>query len=133
MPGRLARQLDDLRRALEQLHAAAAAVQEGLSRRPPPVTVERLVIEHLEFNVGGIGIQHLSGELNLGLTTRFQPGERQTQQGGGSQTGRPSTLPGSVVTRRLQAGPDPGAAEVPGPGVQPIWPPPRSREGETGE
>lgn len=130
MPGRLAQQLHDLRRALEQLHAAVAAMQEGLGRRPPPVTVEHLVIEHLEFNLGGIGVQHLSGELNLGLTTRFQLGERQAQQGGGQtgggvqtggtgQPGRPATLPGSVVTRQLQAGPTQAPPTRRGPGCSP--------------
>lgn len=140
----LAKQVLEMRQAIEQLQVAMQSMYRAGHRAPVHMEVEHLEVERLEFNIDSIDVDELGGELNIGLTSMFKPGGpkggKEQKNGkepkighcqpGGMNGQREQkargALPGSVVSRWLQGGtPAPHGK----PEARPIWPPPE-REGQ---
>jgi hypothetical protein len=80
-----------------------------------PMHVERLEVERLEFKLDSIDVGELSGELNIGLTNRFNLGD------GGQPEAAPA--PGEAIA--------PSTAPPP---IRTLWPPsPAQAGGDDGD
>jgi hypothetical protein len=103
-------QVAQICRAVTQLQGI---VGQLISRPPVRMTVQHMDVAHLAFNVAGIDVEELSGQLNLGLTHLFQvdAGARE-QPGPGTEAGAPG------------AGTAPApAGEAPPVDTRQLWPP----------
>lgn len=114
--------------ALTQVAARLAAIEQTLQdfqtlamslltlAARAPLHVDHLEVERLEFKVDSVDVGELSGELNIGLTSRFNLG----QNGTAGEARRPEE---STVAK--SEGPTP----APPPPTSPIWPPPTAAPG----
>lgn len=64
----LAEQLQEMRLAMEQLAGVTRLLANAVRRAPVHLDVEHLQIERVEFNLDGIEVGELGGELNIGIT-----------------------------------------------------------------
>lgn len=87
----LAEQMQEIRRAMEQLAGVTRLLAEAMRRAPVHLDVEHLQIERVEFNVDGIDVGELGGELNIGITAM--------QKARSAEPERPDTRADSEVHR----------------------------------
>lgn len=116
----------DLARQVAQLRLSVLQLQQIVGRiiRHPPVElhVEHMAVEHLAFNVAGIDVEELSGQLNLGLTHIFQPRAGRDRPEGATEPGPPPEAAAESLS-------DEGAGMI-DQGAVPLWPPASGEEVE---
>lgn len=108
-----AAQIEQVRQAVLQLQRIVGY----LAARPPVhMSVAHMAVEHLAFNVAGIDVEELSGQLNLGMTHLLQvarPAE--------GSTAEPPKEP--VATAPTATCPEPPGEQPEEPSASPLWPP----------
>lgn len=120
----LAERLNSMEQRLEEIQALLWALLPLAARSPVHLDVERLEVERLDFRVENIGVEELSGEMNIGLTSMFKVGQGATAP---IQPDQEPPLPPPAP-----ALPQPEQLREPEPLTeQRLWPPTHSNEEQT--
>lgn len=76
----LVQQVHELGKVVAQLTELTRNLARAVSHAPVHLEVEHLQIERVEFNLEGIDVEELGGELNIGITVIHKPRETRHEQ-----------------------------------------------------